>query len=76
MRYTSHEYLDHMIQMAIDDGCISQREIERLTDVYGNNHEGIMIDILSMIFQRRKDLGKLQRFQRIWLDYREDKASG
>jgi len=64
--YTTHSYLNKMISIAIEDGTITADDIHRLVDLYGSNHEYIAVDILSMVYQRRKDKEKLERMQEIY----------
>lgn len=71
MSYTPHDYLNKIIQVAIDDGSITEDEIIRLIDIYGSDDEQITIDILSMVHQRREDKKKLQELQSIYRDYQK-----
>lgn len=71
MSYTPHDYLNKIIQVAIDDGSVSEDEMIRLVDTYGSDDEQITIDILSMVHQRREDKKKLQELQSIYRDHRK-----
>jgi len=64
--YTTHSYLNKMISIAIEDGTITADDIYCLVDLYGSAHEYIAIDILSMVYQRRRDKEKLERLQEIY----------
>jgi len=56
-----------MIAVAIEDGTITVDDIYRLVDLYGSAHQFIAIDILSMVYERRKDNNKkLEELQRIY----------
>lgn len=70
MSYTAHDYLNKIIQIAIDDGTVTEDEMLRLVEVYGSNDDQIVIDILSMVHQRRKDHRKLEELQAIYRDHR------
>jgi len=65
-QFTTHSYLNKMIAVAIEDGTITVDDIYRLVDLYGSAHQDIAIDILSMVYQRRKDKKKLEELQRIY----------
>jgi len=66
-RYTTHDCLNKMIAVAIEDGTITVDDIYRLVDLYGSAHQFIAIDILSMVYERRKDNNKkLEELQRIY----------
>jgi len=69
--YTTHSYLNKMISIAIEDGTITADDIYRLVDLYGSAHEYIAIDILSMVYQRRRDKEKLERLQRVYREGRK-----
>jgi len=71
MSYTTHEYLNKMISIAIEDGTITADDIYRLVDLYGSAHEYIAIDILSMVYERRKDKKKLEQLQEIYRNARK-----
>jgi len=71
MPYTPHDYLNKIIQVAIDDGSVSEDEMIRLVDTYGSNDEQITIDILSMVHERREDNKKLLELQAIYRDHRK-----
>ena len=68
--YTTHAYLNKMISIAIEDGTVTADDIYRLVDLYGSDHENVMIDILSMVWQRRKDKKKLEEIQLVYREYR------
>jgi len=68
--FTTHEYLNKMIAIAIEDGTITSDDVYRLVDLYGSDHENVMIDILSMVYQRRKDKRKLEEIQTVYRQYR------
>ena len=70
MSFTTHEYLNKMIAIAIEDGTITSDDVYRLVDLYGSDHENVMIDILSMVYQRRKDKRKLEEIQTVYRQYR------
>jgi len=65
---TSHNYLNQIIEMAINEGVVSKNEIENLIELYGTNHRLIVVDILSFVYQRKQDqkqlLVKLQEIYR------------
>jgi len=65
-QFTTHSYLNKMIAIAIEDGTITVDDIYRLVDLYGSSHQDIAIDILSMVYQRRKDKAKLEELQEIY----------
>jgi len=69
-KYTTHAYLNKMISIAIEDGTVTADDIYRLVDLYGSNHEYVMVDILSMVYQRRKDKKKLEEIQLVYREYR------
>jgi len=68
--YTTHEYLNRMIEIAIEDGTITSDDVYKLTDLYGSNHENVMVDILSMVYQRKKDMKTLEEMQVVYREYR------
>lgn len=70
MSYTAHDYLNKIIQIAIDDGTVTKDEMLRLVEAYGSNDDQIVIDILSMVYQRRKDHRRLEELQTIYRDHR------
>ena len=70
MSYTTHAYLNRMIDIAIEDGTITSDDVYKLTDLYGSNHENVMVDILSMVYQRRKDMKTLEEMQVVYREYR------
>lgn len=70
MSYTAHDYLNKIIQIAIDDGTVTKDEMLRLIEAYGSNDDQIVIDILSMVYQRRKDHRRLEELQTIYRDHR------
>lgn len=71
MSYTDHPYLNKMIEIAIQDGTVTEKEIISLTEKIGSNHELIAVDILSMVYQRRKDRNKmLEKMQKVYRDYK------
>jgi len=73
MSYTDHPYLNKMIEIAIDDGMVTKEEVESITSRYGSNHEGMAIDLISAVYQRRKDrrsTGTLERIQRVYRDHK------
>jgi hypothetical protein len=59
-----------MIDIAIEDGTITSDDVYKLTDLYGSNHENVMVDILSMVYQRRKDMKTLEEMQVVYREYR------
>lgn len=72
MSYTDHPYLNKMIEIAIDDGMVTEKEVESITSRYGSNHEGMAIDLISAVYQRRKDRDNktLERIQRVYRDHK------
>jgi len=66
MSYTTHEYLNRMISIAIEDGIITDNDVVKIIDAHGSNDDEIAIDILSMVYQRRKDTVVLKEMQRIY----------
>jgi len=73
MKYTSRDYLNRMIAVAIENGTITASDVHRLIDVHGGNDEAAMVDILSMIWQRKKDKELLESAQVVYKNYRSDK---
>ena len=73
MKYTSRDYLDRMIAVAVEDGSIGEGEVLRILEIHGSNNEGAMVDILSAIWQRRKDRKLLENAQKVYKDYRSDR---
>jgi len=70
MSVNAHHYLNKIISIAIEDGTITSDDVFKLVDLYGSDHENVMIDILSMVYQRRKDTKKLKEIQSVYREYR------
>ena len=74
MRYTTNDYLNKMIAIAIDDGTITANDIYVLIDQHGGNCEDIMIEIISIIWERKKDSRQLRDVQGVFNEYRADRG--
>jgi len=70
MSVNGHHCLNKMISIAIEDGTITSDDVFKLVDFYGSDHENVMISILSMVYQRRKDTKKLEEIQSVYREYR------
>lgn len=58
--------LNKIVAIAIEDGTITCDDIHRLVDLYGTNHDQIAIDVLSMVYHRRRDKKKLEEMQTVY----------
>ena len=65
-QYTDHDCLNKIIALAIEDGTITCDDIYHLVDLYGTNYEQISVDVLSLVYQRRKDKKKLEEMQTVY----------
>jgi len=72
MSYTDHDYLNRMISIAVDEGIVTEEEILSVVDRRGNNDDYIAIDILSLVYQRRKDHQKLKEMQSVYRHRNDD----
>ena len=66
MEYTTSDALNHIIRIAIDDGIVSEEEIHRIIDSHGTDDSAIVVDVLSIVYQRRDDQSALREMQRIF----------
>ena len=73
MRYTTNDYLNKMIAIAINDGTITANDIYVLIDQHGGNCEDIMIEIISIIWERKRDSRQLKDAQNIFNEYQADR---
>lgn len=67
-KMTTSDCLNKLISIAIEDGTITYLDIHRLVEARGSNAEFIAIDVLSMVYERRKDLKKLEYMQSVYRD--------
>jgi len=66
MSYTDHDYLNRMISIAVDEEIVTEEEILSIVDLCGNNDDCIAVDVLSLVYQRRKDHQKLKEMQSVY----------
>lgn len=71
MSYTDHPYLNQMIEIAIQDGTVTEKEVISVTGRYGNNDDNVAIDLISVVYQRRKDRSTThERMQKVYRDHK------
>ena len=66
MEYTTSDALNHIIRIAIDEGIVSEEEIRRIIESHGTDDSAIVVDVLSIVYQRRDDESTLREMQRIF----------
>jgi hypothetical protein len=55
-----------MISIAVDEGILTEEEILSVVDLCGSSDDCIAIDVLSLVYQRRKDHQKLREMQSVY----------
>ena len=71
MSYTDHPYLNKMIEIAIQDGTVTEKEVISVTGRYGSNDDNVAIDLISMVYQRRKERSTThEQMQKVYRDHK------
>jgi hypothetical protein len=55
-----------MIAVALDEGIVTHDEVLSVVERHGNVHESVAIDVISLVYQRRRDCSDLREMQRIF----------
>jgi len=76
MSYTGQKYLNQMISVALDQEIVTQKEVLSILERHGAIDESIAIDIISTVYQRRRDCVELREMQRIFRHRYDDEGGG
>ena len=66
MPYTDTEYLNRIIEGAVQLGVLTEEEAVSVASSRGSNHEMVAVDVLSLVYQRCSNKNELNSLQAIF----------